>query len=427
MGVLFELVLFLLFKPEKAGESMENIEKSFKYGAFIDDMTLNNSTVAIGKDPTLRLYKSRSGAAAKDKPRRLWISKTRYYYTTELTAVELEKVRSFIAAMQSYKAKKAAGVKDLKRPTAPRFANIKPHKVDPKGKYKDQSKWDNIARNFENVVVNTFNCSGQKVFGEYYITLTQRDRRLKGEKVANAQYNAFLKSFRRWISSKKTKAGKPFKYSMLTVKEYGAHGYHYHILLKLLLDWRTIYNFVDGAWKHGKVYIESLTNALGLSRYFFGASDERVSLVGDQAIIKEKIKEKENEIKDFIRLAAAASKKGLKDLAESYKDGAAYVKEDLKQLRRSLIKRDDTIVRSSGDISKTLRITTQDRFFWNYIRKHAKYLYSERVQVQDITDTGEKIILNEVFSDFYKLDTGQAAYLYKYVLKLLDTGRAIRK
>ena len=55
----------------------ENIEKSFKYGAFIDDMTLNNSTIQFGKDQTLRLYKSRSGQAAKDKPRKLWISKSR--------------------------------------------------------------------------------------------------------------------------------------------------------------------------------------------------------------------------------------------------------------------------------------------------------------------------------------------------------------
>lgn len=416
-----------MFELARVGESMENIEKQQQYGTYIDDLTLNNSTVAIGKDPTLRLYKSRSGAAAKDKPRRLWISKTRYYNTSELNAVEIEKVRSFIGDMRSYRADKAAGVKDLKRPLEPRFAHVKPHKIEPKSKFKDKSKWDNIARNFENVVINTFNCSGQKVFGEYYITLTQKDRRLKGEKVANAQYNAFLKSFRRWISSKKTKGGKPFKYSMLTVKEYGAQGYHYHILLKVLLDWKTIYNFIDKAWKHGKVYIESLTNALGLSRYFFGSSNERVSLVGDQAIIKEKIKEKENEIKDFIRLAKAANKKDLKELEQSYLDGAAYVKEDLKQLRRSLIKRDDTIVRSSGDISKTLRITTQDRFFWNYIRKHAKYMYSERVQIQDITESGEKIILNEVFSDFYKLDTGQAAYLYQYVLKLLDTGRAVRK
>ena len=411
----------------KAGEDMENIEKTQQYGTYIDDMTLNNSTVQIGKDPTFRLYKSRSGASAKDKPVKLWVSNTRYYYLHELTQDQAVKVRQFIKDKQKVKAAKAAGLKDVKTPLEPRFAHVKPHKIEPKPTYKDKSKWDNIARNFENVVVNTFNCSGKKVFGEYYITLTQRDGRLRGEKVANAQYNAFLKAFRRWIGSKKTKAGKPFKYSMLTVKEYGAQGYHYHILLKLLLDWRTIYNFVDKAWKHGKVYIESLTNALGLSRYFFGSSNERVSLIGDQAIIKEKIKEKESEQKDFIRLAAAASKKGLKDLAESYKQGAAYVKEDLKQLRRSLIKRDDTIMRSSGDISKTLRITTQDRFFWQYIRKHAKYLYSERVQVQDITESGEKIILNEVFSDFYKLDTGQAAYLYQYVLKLLDQGRAVRK
>lgn len=416
-----------MFKPARVGESMENIEKSQQYGTFIDDLTLSNSTVAIGKDPTLRLYKSRSGAAAKDKPRRLWISKTRYYNTKELTAVEIEKVRSFIAAMRSYKAKKAAGVKGLKRPVEPRFSHKKPHKIEPKGKYKDKSKWDNIARNFENVVINTFNCSGNKVFGEYYITLTQKDGRLRGEKVANAQYNAFLKSFRRWISSKKTKAGKPFKYSMLTVKEYGAQGYHYHILLKLNLPISVIYNFIDKAWKYGKVWCEPLTDALKLSRYFFGSGNERVSLVGDKALIKEKIKEKEKEFDDFIRLAKAANKKDLKELEQSYLDGAKYVKEDLKQLRRSITKRDDTVMRTSGDISKTLRITTQDPFFWQYIRKHAKYLYSERVQVQDVTETGEKIILNEIFSDFYKLDTGQAAYLYQYVLKLLDQGRATKK
>lgn len=408
---------------------MENIEKTQQCGTYIDDMTLSNSTVAIGKDPTLRLYKSRSGAAAKDKPRKLWISKTRYYYDKELTADQLIKVRSFIDDMRSYKAKKAAGVKGLKRPIAPRFAHVKPHKIEPKGTYKDKSKWDNIARNFENVVINTFNCSGKKVFGEYYITLTQADGRVKGEKVANAQYNAFLKAFKRWIGSKTMKNGKPFKYSMLTVKEYGKQGYHYHILLKvkLQLTLKSMYDKINALWKYGQVWCEPLTDALRLSRYFFGSGNDRVSLVGDQALIKDKIKEKEKEFDDFIRLAKAAGKKDLKELEQSYLDGASYVKEDLKQLRRSITKRDDTVMRTSGDIAKTLRITTQDRFFWRYIRQHAKYMYSERVQIQDITETGEKIILNEVFSDFYKLDTGQAAYLYQYVLKLLDQGRAVRK
>ena len=408
---------------------MENIEKTQQYGTYIDDLTLNNSTVAIGKDPTLRLYKSRSGAAAKDKPVKLWVSNTRYYYLHELTQDQAVKVRKFIKDKKAAKAAKAAGLKDVKTPLEPRFSHVKPHKIEPKPTYKDKSKWDNIARNFENVVINTFNCSGQKVFGEYYITLTQKDRRIKGQKVADAQYQAFLKKLKRWIGSKTMKNGKPFKYSLLTVKEYGSQGFHYHILLKvkLQLTLKQMYEKINALWNYGGVFVEPLTDALKLSRYFFGAANERVSLIGDQAIIKEKIKEKESEIKDFIRLAHAANRKGLKELEKSYEQGAAYVKEDLKQLRRSLIKRDDTIVRSSGDISKTLRITTQDRFFWQYIRKHARYMYSERVQIQDITETGEKIILNEVFSDFYKLDTGQAAYLYQYVLKLLDQGRAVRK
>lgn len=407
---------------------MENIEKTQQYGTYIDDLTLNNSTVAIGKDPTLRLYKSRSGAAAKDKPRKLWVSDTRYYYLHELTQDQAVKVRDFIKDKKAAKAAKAAGI-DVKTPLEPRFSHVKPHKIEPKPTYKDKKNWDNIAVRYENIVVNTFNCSGRKVFGEYYITLTQADGRVKGQKVADAQYNAFLKAFKRWIGSKKMKNGKPFKYSMLTVKEYGKQGYHYHILLKvkLQLTLKSMYDKINALWKYGQVWCEPLTDALKLSRYFFGSGNDRVSLDGDKAIIKAKIKEKEKEFDDFIRLAKAAGKKDLKDLEQSYLDGAKYVKEDLKQLRRSITKRDDTVMRTSGDISKTLRITTQDRFFWQYIRKHAKYLYSERVQVQDITETGEKIILNEVFSDFYKLDTGQAAYLYKYVLRLLDTGRAVRK
>lgn len=408
---------------------MENIEKTQQYGTYIDDLTLNNSTVAIGKDPTLRLYKSRSGAAAKDKPVKLWVSNTRYYYLHELTQDQAAKVRQFIKDKKAAKAAKAAGIKDIKTPLEPRFSRVKPHKIEKKSNFKDKKNWDNLAVRYENIVVNTFNCSGQKVFGEYYITLTQKDRRIKGQKVADAQYQAFLKKLKRWIGSKTMKNGKPFKYSLLTVKEYGKQGYHYHILLKvkLQLTLKQMYEKINALWNYGGVFVEPLTDALKLSRYFFGAANDRVSLDGDRAIIKDKIKEKEKEFDDFIRLAKAANKKDLKELEQSYLDGAKYVKEDLKQLRRSITKRNDTIMRTSGEIEQSLRITTQDRFFWQYIRKHARYMYSERVQIQDITETGEKIILNEVFSDFYKLEQGQAAYLYKYVLKLLDTGRAIRK
>lgn len=419
-----------MFKPAGVGESMENIEKSFKYGAFIDDMTLNNSTIQFGKDQTLRLYKSRSGQAAKDKPRRLWISKSRYYIDKELTSDQLKKVRSFIKAMRRYKADKAKGKTGLIRPVEPRFANIKPHKVEKKAKFKGRDDWDNIAVRYENIVINTFNCTGQKVHGEYFITLTQRDRRLKGEKVANAQYNAFLKKLKRWIGSKTMKNGKPFKYSLLTVKEYGAQGFHYHILLKvkLQLTVKQMYDKINTLWNYGKIYVKKLTNALKLSKYFFGSgSTERVRLQGDQALIKQQIEQKEQEQKDFIRLAKAAEDKGAKDLAQSYRDGAAAVKDDLKQLRRSITKRDDTIIRSSGDIKKNIRVTSQDKYLWQFIRKNATYMYSELIQVKDISETGEVFIMNEIYNDYYSLTKDKAAFLYNYINKLIEQGKAKRK
>lgn len=419
-----------MFKPARVGETMENIEKSFKYGAFIDDMTLNNSTIQFGKDQTLRLYKSRSGAAAKDKPRRLWISKTRYYIDKELTADQLKKVRSFISAMRRYRSDKAKGKTGLIRPTEPRFANVKPHKVEKKAKFKGRNDWDNIAVRYENIVINTFNCTGQKVFGEYFITLTQRDHRLKGQKVADAQYNAFLKKLKRWIGSKTMKNGKPFKYSLLTVKEYGAQGFHYHILLKvkLQLTIKQVYDKINTLWNYGKVYVEKLTDALKLSKYFFGSgSTERVRLQGDETLIKQQIEQKEREQKDFIRLAKAAEDKGAKDLAQSYIDGAAAVKDDLKQLRRSLTKRDDTIMRSSGDIKKNLRVTSQDKYLWQFIRENASYMYSELIQVKDISETGEVFIMNEIYNDYYSLTKDKAAFLYNYINKLIDQGKAKRK
>lgn len=405
----------------------ESIDKTYRNGSYIEDPVLTNSSIETGIGGLLRLYKSRTGQAAKNRPRKLWISKTRYYYDKELTLDQLKKVRSFINDMRSYKAAKAAGRKDLARPIEPRFANVKPHKVEKKSDNKDKAAWDKLATRYESIAANTFNCSGNKVFGEYFITLTNRDKRIRSKAIADAQYNAFIKRFKRWLSSKRTKAGKPFKYSMLTVKEYGKQGYHYHILLKIMLPISEIRNVSRETWKHGFVKVEYLKDALKLSKYFFGNKYNRVQLDGDQELIKEKITEKEIMIDDFKRLAAAAKSKGKDDLVKSYLDSIKYVKDDLKALRRALVKREDTVIRTSGEIKRKLRITSQDKHLWNYIRRNAVYMYSELIQVKDISETGETYILNEIYNDYYRLDKEQAAYLYHYIEQLLKQGKAKTK
>lgn len=405
----------------------ESIDKTFKYGSYIEDPVLTNSSIETGKGGVLRLYKSRTGQAAKDRPRKLWISKTRYYYDKELTLDQLKKVRSFINDMRSYKAAKAAGVKDLVRPQEPRFANVKPRKIDKKSDNKTLDQWDRLANRYESIAANTFNCSGSKVFGEYFITLTNRDKRIRSKAIADAQYNAFIKRFKRWIGSKRTKAGKPFKYSLLTVKEYGKQGFHFHILLKIMLPISEIRKVSQGTWQHGFVKVEYLKDALKLSKYFFGSSNNRVQLQGDQELIKEKITEKEIMIDDFKRLAAAAKSKGKDDLAKSYLDSIKYVKDDLKALRRTLVKRKDTVIRTSGEIKRRLRVTSQDKHLWDYIRRNAVYMYSELIQVKDVSETGETYILNEIYNDYYRLDKEQAAYLYGYIEQLLKQGKARTK
>lgn len=405
----------------------ESIDKTYKYGSYIEDPVLTNSTVETGIGGLLRLYKSRTGQAAKNRPHRIWISKTRYYIDLELTKEQLEKVLTYKRKLKEYQAAKAAGRKDLARPIEPRFKNVKPHKVEKKSDNKDKAAWNKLATRYESIAANTFNCSGNKVFGEYFITLTNRDKRIRSKAIADAQYNAFIKRFKRWLSSKRMKNGKPFKYSMLTVKEYGKQGYHYHILLKIMLPISEIRKVSQGTWKHGFIKVEYLKDALKLSKYFFGKSDNRVQLDGDQELAKERITEKQAMIDDFKRLAAAAKSKGKDDLARSYLDSIKHVKDDLKALRRALVKREDTVIRTSGEIKRKLRITSQDKYLWDYIRRNAVYMYSELIQVKDVSETGETYILNEIYNDYYRLDREQAAYLYNYIEQLLKQGKARTK
>lgn len=405
----------------------ESIDKTYRNGSYIEDPVLTNSTVETGIGGILRLYKSRTGQAAKNRPHRIWISKTRYYLISELTSEQLDKVLTYKRKLKEYQAAKAAGRKDLARPIEPRFKNVKPHKVEKKSDNKDKAAWNKLATRYESIAANTFNCSGAKVFGEYFLTLTNRDKRIRSKAIANAQYNAFIKRFKRWLSSKRMKNGKPFKYSLLTVKEYGRQGYHYHILLKIMLPISEIRKVSQGTWKHGFVKVEYLKDALKLSKYFFGSKYNRVQLDGDQELAKERITEKQAMIDDFKRLAAAAKAKGKDDLAKSYLASIKDVKDDLKALRRALVKRKDTVIRTSGEIKKTLRVTSQDKFLWQYIRQNAVYMYSELIQVKDVSETGETYILNEIYNDYYKLNREQAAYLYNYIEQLLKQGKARTK
>ena len=278
---------------------MTEITYDKRYDSYMsrnNDNDLQNSSIKLHRESeSLILYKSRSGQASKNRDNRIWISKTRYYLASELTPKQLNAIRDYKRKLSYYKHAKAKGI-DVKRPTEPRFKGVKAHVVERKTEiYKNAQAWDKIAKKYEDIVLNTFNCSGRWVFGQYFITLTVSDGRLKGQKVANSHYHAFVKALQRWISGKRDKTGSELKYSMLTVKEYGKQGYHYHVLLKLNLPYTQVHEFVKSAWKkkHGFVKIEALKDALKLSSYFFGGSNSRVALESDTDTIKAKIKEQE--------------------------------------------------------------------------------------------------------------------------------------
>ena len=391
------------------------------------DSDLQNSSIRLDRESeTLLLYKSRSGQASKERDSRIWLSKTRYYLKSELTPKQLNTIRDYKRKLSYYKHAKAKGV-DVKRPTEPRFSNVKPHQVERKTEvYKTSEAWDKLAKQYEDIALNTFNCSRKWVFGQYFITLTVRDGRLRGEKVANSHYRAFVKSLQRWISQKRDKNHQKLKYSMLTVKEYGAQGYHFHVLLKLNLPYTQVHEFVKRAWKqkHGYIKVEALRDALGLSKYFFGGSNSRVSLESDAKAIKARMQEQEQVKDDFDRLAQIAKDKGLKAMEQSYKDSSDVVERELKELRRSITKTEDKIMRTSGNIDRSIKVTTHDKAFWNMLKTNATYLYSERITISEKGKDGKDVVINEVFRDYYRISKKVSRMLYYKALSLVKRGRA---
>lgn len=422
--------MLLITWKEWEDNKMTNISYEKQYNSYMNrqhEQDLHNSSVKLDRESeTLLLYKSRSGQASKNRDNRIWVSKTRYYLTSELSQKQLNTIRNYKRKLSYYKHAKEKGI-DVKRPTEPRFSNVKPHVVERKTEiYKSSEAWDKLAKQYEDIALNTFNCSGRWVLGQYFITLTVRDGRLKGQKVANAHYQAFVKSLQRWISGKRDKNHQKLKYSMLTVKEYGAQGYHFHILLKLGLPYTQVHEFVKRAWKkkHGYIKVEALRDALGLSKYFFGGGNSRVSLESDAEAIKARIKQQEQVKEDFERLAQIANDKGLKGMEQSYKDSSDVVERELKELRRSITKTEDKIMRTSGNIDKSIRVTTHDKGFWNTLKSNATYLYSERITITEKGQDGKDVIINEVYRDYYRISKKVSRMLYYKALKLVKVGKA---
>lgn len=410
---------------------MENVTKQQQYGKFFKDNEEVNSVLEIGSDGLKRAYKSRSGASAKNLPRKLYVglSKKKYYITSELTSQQIKAIKDYNSKLAYYNQGKAQGIKGLKRPIEPRFKGVEPRYVKAKLPYKTSDQWQKIRANFDEYAVNNFNCSGAWTPYEHYITLTQRDRRIKSQEMADAQYNAFLKAFKRWIGSKKNKDGSEFKYSMLTIKEYGKQGFHFHILLKVHIERGELREWIGNHWKHGITKVQVLKDALGLSNYIFGTSSNNLGIdLTDVENVQKHLEQLEQLESDLIRLRNIARDKGLKDMEKSYEDSIKETKRDIKPLRRLKTKSDDKIMRKSGELKKNIRIVSNDKNLWQFIRETSEYLYSERIIISDISETsGETYILNEIFSDYYRQSRDDGKHLYNMAKLLIKQGKAIVK
>ena len=98
---------------------MEKIEKQQQYGQFFNNIDLKTAVFEINGQGLKRAYKSRSGAAAKNRTSRIFVgsSKRKYYMLCDLTKDQLQRLKQYNKDLAYYNAAKEKGLKDLKKPS----------------------------------------------------------------------------------------------------------------------------------------------------------------------------------------------------------------------------------------------------------------------------------------------------------------------
>ena len=329
------------------------------------------------------------GIAKGKRAQRIFISKTSFYLSNELTNSELQAVKKWQQDKEQGKKTKAPWLPE-KRHTR----TIREHY--------SASEINRKRKELEGLIANNFSGDDSR---EVFATLTYR----KSFKVETVKRH--IKQFERVLKD-------TYDVEYIVVPELNSLGIvHLHYLMRFdnKLNYKDFYDFLENNWKHGFSHVSAMTAPERLGAYLlpYYAKNELAQGEWEQELVSnpDKLKQSEQLLKN-----GTINKRQAKSIAK---------KQRLKLLPKTL-----KVLRKSRGIEKPLTVTTTDKRLAEMLEDRY-FCYGE---IKEITfrnvnhETGE--ISNDtlvISSDHYRLDRPHQQALYNHARAILKRQKRIRE
>lgn len=329
------------------------------------------------------------GVAKGKRAKRIFISKTSFYLSNELTDTELQAVRDWQQDKEQGKKTKAPWLPEKRHTRTIR-------------KHYSASEINRKRKELEGLIANNFSGDDSR---EVFLTLTYR----KSFKVETVKRH--VKQFERLLKDR-------YSVDYIVVPELNSLGVvHLHYLMRFndKLNYKDFYDFLENNWKHGFSHVSAMTAPERLGAYLlpYYAKNELAQGEWEQELVSnpDKLKQSEQLLKN-----GTINKRQAKTIAK---------KQRLKLLPKTL-----KVLRKSRGIEKPITVTTTDKRLAEMLEDRY-FCYGE---IKEITfrninpETGE--ISNDtlvIYSDHYKLDRPHQQALYERARAILDRQQRIRE
>lgn len=329
------------------------------------------------------------GVAKGKRAKRIFISKTSFYLSNELTSSELR-------AVEEWQRDKEQG-KKTKAPWLPEKRHTKTIK-----KHYSASEINRKRKELEGLIANNFSGDDNR---EIFATLTYR-KSFKTETVKR-----HVKQFERILKDR-------YNVEYIVVPELNSLGVvHLHYLMRFddKLNYKAFWDFLEDNWKHGYSHVSAMTAPERLGAYLlpYYAKNELAKGEWEQELVSndDKLKQAEKLLKD-----GTINKRQAKTIAK---------KQRLKLLPKTL-----KVLRKSRGIEKPLTVTTTDKRLAEMLEdRYFTYGEIKEITFRNInSETGE--ISNDtliISSDHYRLDRPHQHALYERARAILNRQRRNRE
>lgn len=329
------------------------------------------------------------GIAKGKRAQRIFISKTSFYLSNELTNSELQAVREWQQDKERGKKTKAPWLPEKRHTRTIR-------------KHYSANEINRKRKELEGLIANNFSGDDTR---EVFATLTYR-KSFKAETVKR-----HVKQFERALKD-------TYDVDYIVVPELNSLGVvHLHYLMRFddKLNYKAFWGFLETNWKHGYCHVSAMTAPERLGAYLlpYYAKSELAQGEWEQELVSnpDKLKQAEQLLKD-----GTINKRQAKSIAK---------KQRLKLLPKTL-----KVLRKSRGIEKPLTVTTTDKRLAEMLEdRYFSYGEIKEITFRNIDhETGE--ISNDtliISSDHYKLDRPHQQALYEYARAILNRQQRIRE